>query len=149
MTQPGDLPRVEVAVARDSADDELRTAAQQRGGSLAQVGAWRDLDERAKLFTGPLYVTGQGEHLELSVEATAHPDRCCAIEGSSIVVWQCRSRGRSDEVLYSRRYDPARLVAYLAGFGFRPFWPVGDGARVSGAGPERAKGVIHFVAQRV
>lgn len=149
MTQPGDLLWVEVAAARDAAADELRgAAAQQRGGSLAQVGAWRDLDERARLFTGPLYVTGQGEHLELSVEATAHPDARCAVEGSSIVIWKCRSRGRVFEILYSRRYQPDALVAYLGGFGFRPFWPVGDGAPVWRVKGRSGQGVFHFVVQR-
>ena len=57
MAQPGDLRWVEVAAARDAASDELQTVAQQRSGSLAQAGAWRDLDERARLFTAPLYVT--------------------------------------------------------------------------------------------
>lgn len=83
MTQPGDLLWVEVAAARDSLHDELHMAtAQQRNSSLSQAGAWRDLDERAKLFTVPLYVTGQGDHLELTVEAMAHPDARCAVEGS-------------------------------------------------------------------
>jgi hypothetical protein len=60
LTQPGDLRWVEVAAARDAASDELQTVAQQRSGSLAQAGAWRDLDERARLLTGLLYVTGIG-----------------------------------------------------------------------------------------
>jgi hypothetical protein len=71
----------------------------------------------------PYGVTGQGDHLELTVEATAHPDARCAVEGSSIVIWKCRSRGRLFEILYSRRYQPDARVAYLGGFGFRPGGP--------------------------
>ncbi len=150
MTQPGDLLWVELAAARDTADEELRmAAAQQRSGSLGQAGAWRDLDERAKLFTGPLYVTGQGDQLELAVEATGHPDSRCAVEGTSIVIWKCRSRARHFEILYSRRYQPARLVEYLRGFGFEPFFPVGDAAPALRVRGRSGQGVFHFVVKRV
>jgi hypothetical protein len=112
-------------------------------------GATDRLETSASARCVPPYgVTGQGDHLELTVEATAHPDARCAVEGSSIVIWKCRSRGRLFEILYSRRDQPDALVAYLGGFGFRPWWPVGDGAPAWRVKGRSGQGVFHVVVQR-
>ncbi len=149
MTQPGDLLWVEVAAARDSRGRRAsrgRRPSSRAARSRRSARGATSTSARAALHRGPSTSPARASTSGSPSRPPPTPTPAAPSRGSSIVIWKCRSRGRVFEILYSRRYQPDALVAYLGGT-TRPFWPWRRRPRVAREGTERAGGV-HFVVQR-